>query len=104
MNELLFKKLDELCRVMDNDDQVKELLEIKKQIYQDDNLKEQLEKYKNSSNKYDASLVTLKSNIINNPLIKRYRELENELYFMILEINKKLNSIVDKKGCSSESY
>jgi cell fate (sporulation/competence/biofilm development) regulator YlbF (YheA/YmcA/DUF963 family) len=104
MNELLFEKLDELRNVIDNHDQVKELLELKKQIYQDDTLKEQLEKYRNSPNKYDTSFINLKSDIINNPLIKRYRELENELYFMILEINGKLNSLVDKKGCSSESH
>jgi len=103
MNELLFEKLDELCNVIDNNDKVQELVKLKKQIYEDNTLKEKIEKYKNNSNQYDTNLIALKSEIINNPLVKRYREIENELYFLVLEINRKLNSLVDKKGCNSEN-
>jgi len=103
MNELLLEKLDELCDAIDNDLKIKELLELKKEIYEDKNLKEKLKKYRNSSNKYDSSFITLKSDIINNSLIKRYRKIENDLYFLVLEINGKLNSLVDKKGCSNEN-
>lgn len=103
MNGLLFEKLDELCDVIDNDDKVIELLNLKKQIYKDSNLKEKLERYQNSSNKYDTVFIALKSDIINDPLVKRYRKLENELYFLVLEINSKLNSLIEKKGCSNEN-
>ena len=103
MNALLFEKLDELCSAIDNDEKVNELLELKKQIYEDSELKEKLSKYRNSSNQYDTNFINLKSDIINNHLIKRYRKIENELYFLVLEINRKLNFLIDKKGCSNEN-
>lgn len=103
MNELLFEKLDKLCSEIDNNDKVKELLDLKKQIYEDNKLKEMLEKYRNSSNNYNAEFIALKSDIVNNPLIKKYRKIENELYFITLEINKRLNSLTDKKGCNNEN-
>ena len=103
MNELLFEKLDELCSAIDNDEKVNELLELKKQIYGDSELKEKLSKYRNSSNQHDTNFINLKSDIINNHLIERYRKIENELYFLVLEINRKLNFLIDKKGCSNEN-
>lgn len=102
MNEMLLNKLDEFYEEINNNDLIKELLELKNKIYSDGELKELLDKYRNS-NKYDPEYISLKGKIINNPLVSRYREIENELYFTTLEINQKLNTLVDKKVCNSEN-
>ena len=103
MNEKIFEKLEQLYTEINNCEEIKKLLELKNKIYNDTDLKEKLEKCKNSVNKYDSYYVAVKKEIIDNPLIKEYRELENELYFIVLEMNRKLNSLINKKGCSNES-
>ena len=102
MNDLLLEKLEELIYELDNCQEIKEMNKLKEEIYQDNNLSNLLNKYKNLD-KYDSSILNIKKEIISNPLITRYRELENKLYFTILESNKRLNTLVDKKGCSNEN-
>jgi len=103
MNELLLEKLDELYNEINDCDEIKKILELKNKIYSDENLKLLLDKYRNSFNKYDLEFINLKEEIINNSLVKRYREIENKLYFTTLEINQKLNTLVNQKRCSNEN-
>jgi len=102
MNNLLLEKLEELTNELDNCEEIKEMLKLKEKIYQDNNLSSLLNKYKNLD-KYDLSILNIKKEIMSNPLITRYRELENKLYFTILESNKRLNTLVNQKGCSNEN-
>ena len=102
MNNLILDKLDELFNDLDNSSDIKEMLELKKKIMEDNDLAKLLEEYR-LLDKYSPKTKTIKEQIINNPLIKKYRELENELYFTILEANTKLNTLVDKKRCGNEN-
>ena len=79
------------------------MIKLKEIIYNDNKLKELLDKYRNNDNKYDTELILLKKQIISNPLIVKFRELETNLYFVTLEINQKLNKLVGKKVCSNEN-
>ena len=103
MNEILLCKLDELYKELNDCSLIKEMIELKNNIYKDSSLKDLLGKYRSYSNKYDPDFIKIKTEITNNPLIKRYRELENELYFITLEINQKLNDFIGKKRCSNEN-
>ena len=103
MNELLLEKLDAFYNEINNCDEIKEIKRLKEDIYNDNNLKKLLQKYRECPNKYDKEFIELKRQIISNPLIKRFHDLENELYFTTLEINKRLNSLVDKKECNNEN-
>lgn len=98
MNELLYKKLDELLNTIDNNKKVIRMKKIKEEIYKDKNLKIKLDEYKKEcENLYSSKYVKLKKELLDNELIKEYRILENELYFTVLEINKNLNQVI-KEG------
>lgn len=98
MNELLYKKLDELLNTIDNNKEIIRMKKLKEEIYKDKNLKIKLDEYKKEcENPYSSKYVELKKELLDNELIKEYRTLENELYFIVLEINKKLNKVI-KEG------
>jgi len=102
MDNLLLEKLEELTSELEKCPKIREMLELKKKIYEDNNLSNLLKKYR-SLDKYDPNIVNVKKEIISNSLVMRYKELENELYFIVLEANKRLNTLVNKKGCSNEN-
>lgn len=103
MTEQILEKLDNLFNNLDKCDEVIKMKQLKQEIESNEELKCLLEKYHNTDNKYSKEYVELKKQIIENPSINEYRSLENELYFTVLEMNKKLNKLVDKKRCQSES-
>ena len=92
-------KLNELVGEIDNNPKVLRLKELKEQIYKDKKLKELLERFRSLDNEYSDEYVELKKQILDNLLVKEYKILENELYFCVLEINKKLNTLLDRKKC-----
>ena len=92
-------KLDELIDEIDNNPKVLKLKQLKEQIYKDENLKQQLEQFRNLDNEYSSKYIELKKLILENPLVKEYKLLENELYFCVLEVNKRLNTLLDRKKC-----
>lgn len=102
MNNLLLNEIEELISELEKCPEICEMIELKEKIYGDDILSNLLNKYRNLD-KYDPNFLTTKEEIISHPLITRYRELENKLYFTILEANRNLNTLVDKKGCSNEN-
>ena len=93
-------KLNDLIGEINNNPKVLRLKELKEQIYKDKKLKELLEKLRALDNEFSNEYVELKKQILDNPLVKEYKNLENELYFCVLEINKKLNTLLDRKKCS----
>lgn len=99
MNEKLMDKLEELFDVLDNCEEIKEMISLKQEIYTDEALKHMLDNYKKEINNYDPKIVSLKKDIVEHPLVVRYRALENELYFTVLEMNQKYESLFDKKRC-----
>lgn len=94
------EKLNDLIGEIDNNPKVLRLKELKEEIYKDKKLKELLEKFRALDNEFSNEYVELKKQILDNPLVKEYKNLENELYFCVLEINKKLNTLLDRKKCS----
>ena len=99
MNSEVDKKLDELVDTINNNEKINRMKELKKMICSDENLKKDLETYRNLD-EYSNDSIKLKEKIIENPLVKEYRLLENELYFTVLDMNKLLNSLIGKGSCS----
>jgi len=95
----IIEKLDELIAIFDNSKEIKRLEELKEKIYSDKSLKELLENYKNENNEYSNTFIELKKEIINNELVSEYRELENKLYFLVFELNKKLSTLTNERSC-----
>ncbi len=103
MNEKILDRIDSLFKELNNCDEILKMKKLKEEITSNEELKNLLEKYRNMDNKYSKEYVELKKQIIENPLISEYRSLEDELYFTVLEMNKRLNKLVDKKRCQSEN-
>ena len=74
--------------------------ELKKKIENDVDLKNKLDKFHEVwKNEYSEEYVNLKKEILDNQYVKEYKVLENELYFTVLDINRKLNSLTVKRKC-----
>ncbi len=100
MNDLIYEKLDEVRLAIRNNEKIQRMKRLKKEIYEDSKLKEQLDSFHNIWNdEYSSSYVELKKAILSNPKVSEYKELENELYFTVLDINKELNTLVNKRKC-----
>lgn len=100
MSDEINNKLNELIDSIDNNESVIKMKRLKEDIYNDQNLKELLDKFRNLDNTYTDEYINLKKEILSNPTVREYKELENQLYFTVLEINKRLNTLMDRKRCS----
>ena len=95
----LIKIFNELIDLFDTSSLIKEINELKKEIYDDIELKELFAKYKSIDNNYNNEIIDLKRKISSNAKIKRFRLLQNELNLLIMEINKRLASLTNEKRC-----
>ena len=98
MNIEIINKLDEITNIIDNDKDINEYKKLKEEILNDKELLNKIEKLK-KIDKYDDNYLLLKKEILSNKKYKRYIELENNLFFDIKDINKKLNSLKEKSEC-----
>ena len=100
MSDEINNKLNELIDSIDNNESVIKMKRLKEDMYNDQNLKELLDKFRNLDNTYTDEYINLKKEILSNSTVREYKELENQLYFTVLEINKRLNTLMDRKRCS----
>lgn len=99
MTEEINNKLNDLIDSIDNNLKTVKMKELKERIYNDKILEKKLKEFRELENKYSKEYVELKRDILDNPIVREYQQLENELYFTVLEINKRLNSLIDRKKC-----
>lgn len=100
MDNNLIIKIDELINIFEESNEIKRLIELKENIYKDETIKKDINTFNNiKDNPYNSELVEIRKRLLNNPDIKEYKQIENELLLITLSINKKLNSLTDKKGC-----
>ena len=99
MAEEINSKLNDLIDSIDNNLKTVKMKELKERIYNDKILEKKLKEFRELENKYSKEYVELKRDILDNSLVREYQQLENELYFTVLEINKRLNSLIDRKKC-----
>ena len=85
--EELIEKVNELKEELNNTKEIKELKEINNSIMKDQELLNNIKKYNETQDN------NIKERIINHKLFREYKHKENELNFIILEINKKLKEI-----------
>ena len=98
MNIEIINKLDEITSIIKNDKDIKRYKELKQNLLSNEDLIKKinnLKKYEEFSSKY----VDLKKEILNNKEYKEYVYLEKEVYFLVQQMNKKMNSLVEKRVC-----
>ena len=100
MSDDIRDKLFNLLDIINNNKKVKRMKQLKTEIYESDDLKKLLNDFHDlSDDEYSDKYIQLKEKILNNKIITEYKVLENELYFTVLEINKMLNGLIDKRKC-----
>lgn len=95
IREALYNLIDEL----ENCDLIKKLEESKKKINEDEELQSLIKIFNKSKEKLDSDLKDAKTNLYSNDVIREYLTYEQELNLIIFKLNKKLNALIDKKGC-----
>ena len=104
MDNNLITKIDELINIFEESNEIKRIDELKQEIYQDSNIKKDIDTFnKIKDNPYSSELIGIRKRLLNNPTIKEYKQIENELLLITLSINQKLNNLISKKGCNHEN-
>ena len=93
MKELI-EKVENLKLELDNSKEVKHIKELNSKIKDNKELLYLIEKYNSTQNE------SIKEEIINNKFFREYKLSENEINYIILEINSKLKQISKKGSCS----
>lgn len=99
MDIKIINKLDEITNIIENDKENNELKKLKNKIENNHELLNKIKELK-QLDKYDSKYIKLKEEILSNEDFKNYKELEKDLYYVVMSINKRLNSIKEKSGCN----
>ena len=91
-------KVDELINILNNDSRIKRLYELKVELNNDKSLMSKIESLKNLD-QYSTKYKDIKLDLFKNSKFVEYKELENEINILILEINQKLKTLTDERGC-----
>lgn len=92
--ENVLEKLDNLKNVLDSTSEVDNIRKLNHEISNNKELLALIDRYKMMPSD------VLKKEITSNPFFEEYKKCENDLNFLILEINRKLKEITDKDKCS----
>lgn len=95
-------KVDELINILNNDSRIKRLYELKVELNNDKSLKSKIESLK-ILDQYSTEYKDIKLDLFKNPKFVEYKELENEINILILEINQKLKTLTDERSCHHAS-
>lgn len=95
-------KVDELINILNNDSRIKRLYELKVELNNDKSLMSKIESLK-ILDQYSTEYKDIKLDLFKNPKFVEYKELENEINILILEINQKLKTLTDERSCHHAS-
>ena len=102
MTEEINEKLYDLIDTIKNNKKVLRMKELKKDIHNDKSISKDLDSFhKIMDNQYDEEYISLKKKILDNKTISEYKSLENELFMVVLKMNKNLKNLIDRKKCSN---
>lgn len=90
-NELL-ERLDKIVSDLNGSSEAKEIVELKEKILKDKDLLDDINRLQ-KMDKNDKEYMTLKGKIFENKDYKKYKELENKLYYFSLETGSKLSDL-----------
>lgn len=92
--EEVFEKLDRIQQMIRDSSLVQDLLYWKRQVLEDEALKRQIDQFH-----LDETNDSLKYQIYQNEKFKTYKQLENELFYFIMELNLHLKNLTEEKSC-----
>ena len=95
IREALYNLIDEI----ENSDLIKQLDNNKQKINENNEVQELITIFNEKKKNINEDLQIAKIKLYNNDIIREYLSCEQELNFIIMRLNKKLNNLIDKKGC-----
>ena len=98
MKEKTNEFINDLIKTFELDERITNLKNKKEKLLSEKEFVEKIEKFK-TLDIYSNEYKNLKKELFQDPDFVTYKQLENELNLLILEINQKLNTLTDKKGC-----
>jgi len=100
----LINKVDELINIFENSYIIQRIQDLKQKMHEDQDIKYKIERFNQlKDNVHNEELITIRQELLKNPLIKEYKQLENELLLLTFKVNEKLNTLTNKKGCLREN-
>ena len=102
MKEELENKIDNLIKILDDDPRIIEIVRLKDKLCSNQDIINKMNKL-NSIDKYSNEYKELKMELFKDKYFVSFKELEQEINFLILEINSRLKTLTDKRGCTHES-
>lgn len=93
-------KINEIITIFNENQDIKHMIKLKKELLEDKNITILLEEYKSLlKNPYDKRCIAIKKELLNHPKFSKYKRYEEELYLLVLNINSKLKEILKEKSC-----
>lgn len=100
MNQSIKDKIDDIICIFQNSNEIKEMLILKDDLLKDEKIINMLNEYKNLlNNPYDSRCIEIKKELLNIPKFKKYKDYEEKLFFLILNINRSLEKLKPEKSC-----
>lgn len=100
--EELNNKIDELITLLDEDSRIKDIELLKNKIVNNQDILNKISRLK-ELDKYSNEYKELKKELFLDKDFSSFKEKEAEIDYLIMEINKRLNELVDKGKCNHES-
>ena len=102
MNEKIENNLDRLISILEHDERIIELVILKNKIFNDNSFMEKIDRLK-KLDIYSSEYKDLKKELFGNEDFIRYKQLENEINILVMEINQKLKKLTDERSCNHEN-
>lgn len=90
--------MDELIKILDNDTRIINIKKIKTKLLSDNSFMDKINKL-NTLDKYSSEYKMIKKELFNNPDFIMFKQLENDINILIMEINQKLKELTDERIC-----
>lgn len=95
MNDKISNIIDEIVEIINNDKRINTVKDKINNIYINTELMNKINYVKNNSDNYNNKYIETKKEILNNIDYKEYKNIEQDLSYLIIEINKRLNLLKD---------
>ena len=96
--EELNLKIDNLIDILNKDERIIKIEKLKNKITSNKELLNKIEKLK-ELDKYSDEYISLKKELFNDKDFVSFKELENEIDFLILEINNHIKKLTNERSC-----
>ena len=101
--KLIEEKMEELISALNQDSRIIEVQHYKQKLLENKELIEKITKLQ-QLDIYSNEYKKLKIELFQNPDFIKFKHYENEVNFLIVQINHKLKSLIEKKGENHENH